>query len=118
MAEDRGWRAAWPGLCATLVGVGIGRFSYTPLIPFLIADGVLSETEAAYLGAASVLGYLLGASVAARTASRIGMAKSVRLPFLLAALSLVACVPQLGFWWFLPWRLFIRIAVAILLVLA
>ena len=117
MAEDRGWRAAWPGLCATLVGVGIGRFSYTPLIPFLIADGVLSETEAAYLGAASVLGYLLGASVAARTASRIGMAKSVRLAFLLAALSLVACVPQLGFWWFLPWRLLSGIAGAILMVL-
>src|SRR5260370_37031988 len=101
MAERGGWRAAWPGLCATLVGVGIGRFSYTPLIPFLIADGVLSETEAAYLGAASVLGYLLGASVAARTVSRIGMAKSVRLPVLPAALSLAACGPPPGVLWFL-----------------
>jgi len=117
MVKHHGWRTTWPGLCATLVGVGIGRFSYTPLIPFLVADGVLSETEAAYLGAASVLGYLLGASVAARAASRIGMAQAVRIAFLLAVLSLIACVPQLGFWWFLPWRILSGISGAILMVL-
>src|SRR5258707_12965685 len=104
MAEHRGWRAAWPGLCATLVGVGIGRFSYTPLIPFLIASGIVSESEAAYLGAAGVLGYLIGASLAARVAVRFGMTDSVRAAFILAVLSLAACIPQLGFWWFLPWR--------------
>jgi len=115
--EQRGWRAAWPGLCATLVGVGIGRFAYTPLIPFLIAGGILSETEAAYLGAAGVLGYLIGACLAARIAARFGMTASVRSAFVLATLSLVACVPQLGFWWFLPWRLACGIAGAILMVL-
>src|SRR5437763_453297 len=50
--DQRSWRAAWPGFCATLTAVGIGRFSYTPLIPFLIAEGILSETAAAYLAAA------------------------------------------------------------------
>src|SRR5471032_1762756 len=99
MGDHRGWRAAWPGLCATLVGVGIGRFSYTPLIPFLIAGGVLSEAEAAYLGAGGVLGYLLGAALAARIAARLGMTAAVRVAFALAALSLAACIPQLGFWW-------------------
>jgi hypothetical protein len=37
-----GWRSAWPGLCATLTGVGLGRFAYTPLIPFLVAAGIVS----------------------------------------------------------------------------
>jgi predicted MFS family arabinose efflux permease len=115
--EHRGWPAAWPGLCATLVGVGIGRFSYTPLIPFLIASGVVSESEAAYLGAAGVLGYLIGAALAARVAVRFGMTSSVRAAFALVTLSLVACVPQLGFWWFLPWRVLSGIAGAILMVL-
>lgn len=115
--EHRGWRAAWPGLCATLVGVGISRFSYTPLIPFLIAGGILSESEAAYLGAASVLGYLIGASLAARVARQFGMASAVRAAFMLAVLSLVACVPPLGFWWFLPWRLVSGGTGAILMVL-
>jgi predicted MFS family arabinose efflux permease len=117
VAEHRGWRAAWPGLCATLVGVGIGRFSYTPLIPFLISGGIVSESEAAYLGAAGVLGYLVGASLAARAAIRFGMTRAVRAAFVLAVLSLVACVPQLGFWWFLPWRVLSGIAGAILMVL-
>jgi predicted MFS family arabinose efflux permease len=115
--EHRGWPAAWPDLCATLVGVGIGRFSYTPLIPFLIASGVVSESEAAYLGAAGVLGYLIGASLAARVAIRFGMTDSVRAAFILAVLSLAACAPQLGFWWFLPWRVLSGIAGAILMVL-
>jgi predicted MFS family arabinose efflux permease len=117
MAEHRSWRAAWPGLCATLVGVGIGRFSYTPLIPFLIAAGIVSEGEAAYLGAAAVLGYLVGASLAARAAIRLGMTAAVRLAFMLAVLSLVACIPQFGFWWLLPWRVLSGIAGAILMVL-
>jgi predicted MFS family arabinose efflux permease len=117
MAERRGWPAAWPGMCATLVGVGIGRFSYTPLIPFLIAGGIVSESEAAYLGAAGVLGYLVGASLASRVAIRFGMRDAVRAAFVLAVLSLVACIPQLGFWWFLPWRVLGGIAGAILMVL-
>jgi predicted MFS family arabinose efflux permease len=117
MTEHRRWPAAWPGLCATLVGVGIGRFSYTPLIPFLIASGIVSESEAAYLGAAGVLGYLVGASLAARVAIRFGMTDAVRGAFVLAVLSLAACVPQLGFWWFLPWRVLSGVAGAILMVL-
>src|SRR4051794_27240278 len=117
MTEHRGWPAAWPGLCATLVGVGIGRFSYTPLIPFLIASGIVSESEAAYLGAAGVLGYLVGASLAAQAAIRFGMSSAVRAAFGLAVLSLFACVPQLGFWWFLPWRVLSGVAGAILMVL-
>jgi predicted MFS family arabinose efflux permease len=115
--EHRGWLAAWPGLCATLVGVGIGRFSYTPLIPFLIGDGILSETEAAYIGAASLLGYLIGASLAAPAAVRFGMTRAVRATLILATLSLFACMPPLGFWWLLPWRLLSGIAGAILMVL-
>jgi Uncharacterised MFS-type transporter YbfB len=31
------WRATFAGLCATLVGIGLARFAYTPLIPALIA---------------------------------------------------------------------------------
>jgi predicted MFS family arabinose efflux permease len=115
--ERRRWPAAWPALCATLVGVGIGRFSYTPLIPFLIASGIVSESEAAYLGAAGVLGYLFGAALAARVAVRFGMTASVRAAFALAVISLAACVPQIGFWWFLPWRILSGIAGAVLMVL-
>jgi hypothetical protein len=38
-ADDKGasTRAIFAGLCASLVGIGLARFGYTPLIPPLIA---------------------------------------------------------------------------------
>ena len=55
------WRAVLAGLCATLVGIGLARFAYTPLIPALIAEDWFSPSQAAYLGAANLAGYLAGA---------------------------------------------------------
>ena len=31
------WRMAVSGLCASLVGIGLSRFAYTPVLPELIA---------------------------------------------------------------------------------
>ena len=46
------WRAMLSGTCASLVGVGLGRFAYSPLIPLLITEHWFTPSEAAYLGAA------------------------------------------------------------------
>ena len=48
------------GLCATLVGIGLARFDYTPLIPALIAERWFTPSAAAYLGAANLAGYIAG----------------------------------------------------------
>src|SRR3546814_14051351 len=45
---------ALAGLAATLVGNGIARFAYTPLIPALIAAGWFAPAEAVYLAAANL----------------------------------------------------------------
>src|SRR5690242_3783640 len=65
-------RATLAGLAATLVGVGLARFAYTPLLPALIAAGWFPPASAAYLGAANLAGYLAGALVARTLAARIG----------------------------------------------
>ena len=57
------WTLAWPGLCASIAGVGFARFSYTAIIPFLIGSGQVTPPEAAYLGAAGLAGYLVGALI-------------------------------------------------------
>lgn len=57
----------WPVLAAatTLIVVhGFGRFVYTPLLPLLVEDGVLSLAEAAAVASWNYLGYLLGAFLA------------------------------------------------------
>jgi Uncharacterised MFS-type transporter YbfB len=44
------WRATVAGLCASLVGIGLARFAYTPLIPALIASAWFAPVAAACLG--------------------------------------------------------------------
>jgi MFS family permease len=112
------WRHAWPGLLATLNGVGLCRFAYTPLIPFMIAAGVVTETGAAYLGAANLAGYLTGAALAAPLAARIGLGRAIRAGFAASVLALGACILPGGFWWYVPWRFLAGTTGAVLMVLA
>jgi len=61
MAEFPLYRAAFSGLLAMLVGIGIARFGYAPLIPALIAAHWFNASAAFWLGAMNFLGYVLGA---------------------------------------------------------
>ena len=117
MVLPRWWSLAWPGLCATLTGVGFARFSYTALIPFLVQSGVVSSTQADYLGATNLAGYFMGAWMASLLARRLGAALSIRGSFLLTALGLGLCVIPGGFWWIAPWRLLTGITGGVLMVL-
>lgn len=110
------WRA-WPGLLATLNAVGLSRFAYTPLVPFLIAAGVVTEAGAAYLGAANLAGYLIGAAAAAPLAARIGLGHGIRAAFAFSILALAACIWPGGFWWYAPWRFIVGVTGAVLMVL-
>jgi predicted MFS family arabinose efflux permease len=114
----RPWRYSWPGLLATLDGVGLCRFAYTPLIPFMIGAGAVTETGAAYLGAANLAGYLAGAAGAAPLAGLVGLTRAIRGCFLLSILGLGACAWPGGFWWYSPWRFLAGAAGAMLMVLA
>jgi MFS family permease len=117
MSQPRWWTLAWPGLCATLTGVGFARFSYTALIPFLVSSGEVTATQADYLGAANLAGYFLGAWIASGLAQRLGSALCIRTSFVLTALGLALCVIPGGFWWIAPWRLLTGITGAMLMVL-
>lgn len=41
--------------------MGIGRFAFTPLLPMMLHDGVVSLADASWLASANYLGYLVGA---------------------------------------------------------
>jgi predicted MFS family arabinose efflux permease len=97
-------RATFAALCANLVGIGLARFGYTPLIPALIAAGWFAPAAAVYLGAANLAGYLAGALGARAIAARTGVPALLRGSMLLTAASLFACALPLGFAWFFLWR--------------
>ncbi|MCB1481411.1 MAG: YbfB/YjiJ family MFS transporter [Rhodobiaceae bacterium] len=56
---------AFGGLIALAAAMGIGRFVYTPILPDMIAGGVLGGASAGFVAAANFLGYLAGALIAA-----------------------------------------------------
>lgn len=79
------------GFLATLSGVGLARFAYTALMPQMVLAGWFSGEQVAYLGAANLLGYLIGALAAAPLADRLGGVRALVLCWIAVALSFAAC---------------------------
>ncbi|MBV8577356.1 MAG: YbfB/YjiJ family MFS transporter [Acetobacteraceae bacterium] len=111
-------RATLAGLCASLVGVGLARFAYTPLIPALIAAAWFTPAQAAYIGAVNLAGYLAGALSGRRIAGAIGARSVLRGMMVVASVAFFACSGPLSFLWFLVWRFAAGLAGGILMVLA
>jgi predicted MFS family arabinose efflux permease len=112
------WRGTLAGLCATLVGIGLARFAYTPLIPPLITEGWFAPSQAAYLGAANLAGYLAGALLARRMAAAAGSALVLRAMMVLATAAFFACAFPISYIWFFLWRFGAGLAGGALMALA
>jgi predicted MFS family arabinose efflux permease len=115
--ESSLWRFTLAGLCASLVGIGLARFAYTPLIPAIVGAHWFSAAKAAYLGAANLLGYLAGAVVSNLAARRVPVRVILRWMMALATLALFACSHPAPFAWFFVWRVLSGIAGGALMVL-
>jgi len=110
--------AIFAGGCATLLGVGLQRFAYAPLLPAMVLAGWLGPGAAGVLGASNLAGYLIGAASAPATARRLGLRLTLRAAMLSAAASLALCAWPGGLAWFLPWRILAGVSGGFLMVLA
>jgi NADH:ubiquinone oxidoreductase subunit 5 (subunit L)/multisubunit Na+/H+ antiporter MnhA subunit len=57
----RVWRGVLCAFCASLIGIGLARFAYSPLLSAIVGAHWFQPATAAYLGAANLAGYLVGA---------------------------------------------------------
>ena len=105
------------GFMATLSGVGLARFAYTALMPQMVHAGWFSGEQVAYLGAANLLGYLIGALAAAPLAERMGALRVLVACWVAVMLSFAACSLPQPMALFFVWRLISGIAGAALMVL-
>lgn len=108
--------ALMTGITATLAGIGIARFAYTPLLPAIIEQGWFTASQGAYLGAANLLGYFVGALIAHSLSERFSARCVMGVSFACIALSFAFCIWGGNFTWFFFWRLASGIAGAILMV--
>ncbi|MBD3896495.1 YbfB/YjiJ family MFS transporter [Halomonas sp. ML-15] len=116
MIDRRDISALLTGVMATLAGIGLARFAYTPLLPALIEAQWFSASDAAYLGAANLLGYLIGALSGHVLSERYSPRALLGICFATIALSFLLCAWPASFAWFFVWRLVSGIAGAILMV--
>lgn len=110
--------ATLAALCAVLVGIGLARFAYTPLIPALIDAQWFTAPQAAYLGAANLAGYLAGALLARQMAAASSASFVLRAMMVLATATFFASAVPLSFLWFFIWRFASGLAGGALMVLA
>ncbi|MBU6492392.1 MAG: YbfB/YjiJ family MFS transporter [Burkholderiales bacterium] len=112
------WRVTLAGFCASLVGIGIARFAYTPLLPAIIGAHWFAPSAAAYLGAANLAGYLGGALSARPAARAMAVPTMIRAMMALATAACFACALPVSFLWFFLWRFASGLAGGALMVLA
>jgi MFS family permease len=119
IAERRNsaWRYIFAGLCASLVSIGLARFAYTPLLPALIQAHWFATSDVVYLGAANLMGYLIGAIAGRPLARRLTNAHTLRVMMLLVTAAFFACGFPVSVAWFFVWRLLSGVAGGAVMVL-
>ena len=78
------------GAVLLLVVHGLGRFIYTPLLPWLVEDGLLTIQQGASLATWNYLGYLVGALLAVRWHRVVQIRRSLPWALALHVLSTLA----------------------------
>ncbi len=115
--DPAAWFAIVAGVSGSLVGIGLARFAYTPLIPSLIEAHWFSAADTVSLGAANFAGYLVGALSGRSIAKWLGNRHALRLMMLAATISFFACAYPVSVAWFFGWRFLSGLAGGAIMVL-
>ena len=90
-------RRAFGAQACLLVGMGVGRFSYAPMVPALIGNGALSADEAGMVGAVNLAGYIIGGLGAPILSRRLSTPRLLKGCLLASVVCLVLSAFPVGF---------------------
>ena len=111
-------RPALAGAAATAAGNGLARFAFVPLFPAMVGAGWVDGGEAGALGAATLLGYLIGVLSGRAAGRRLGVPRLLDTGMAITLLTLLACAWNGGFAWLAFWRTLAGIGGGLLMALA
>ncbi len=97
--------------------MGIGRFVYTPILPVMLQDGLLSEVNAGFVASSNYLGYLIGALLAARAPLPGGPYKFFISALIMSTMATFLMAFGLGVYWYVLIRFVAGLASAYAFVL-
>ena len=100
------------------VGMGLGRFSYTAMVPALISSGELTALEAGRVGTLNIAGFAFGALISVPLRTRLNEYPALVTAIALSVVALIASAAPLGFAWLGFWRCMVGIAAGVIMVLS
>ncbi|MGF1631705.1 MAG: YbfB/YjiJ family MFS transporter [Kiloniellaceae bacterium] len=104
------------GCIALAAAMGIGRFVYTPILPFMVESLGLSQAQAGIIASANFLGYLLGALAAAKASLPGGRRRWFLIALAISAFTTAAMAAEAAIPLFLLLRFASGVASAFVLV--
>lgn len=92
------------GFFSQLLCLGVARFAYTPLLPLLQQEQLLTDASGGYLAAINYLGYMAGALIAASLNDLVLKDRLYRLGLVLAIVSTLGMALTTNFYFWSLWR--------------
>lgn len=110
-------RAAFSGLLAMFVGIGVARFSFAPLVPALVKAHWYSADSAFWFAAVNLAGYFIGVALSRSWRRGYHGKLALLLAMGLTAAATSCCALNWGSAWFGFWRLVSGLTGGVLMVL-
>lgn len=89
---------ALAGLAGLAMAIGIGRFSYTAILPMMQADQGLSLADGSWLALVNLMGYLIGGLTAARFRHQPVFCVRLAMGLIVVSMALMAVTDYLWVW--------------------
>jgi predicted MFS family arabinose efflux permease len=117
MNEKQWQRIAVGAGAGMFLGMALGRFSYSAMIPALVDSGNLDAVTAGYIGGVNMVGFLAGAAASTLAVKCLRLDRVLFASVLIAVAALAASALPWGPIWLGAWRAAIGVATGCIMVL-